>query len=58
VAAITPSGRLVRISVQITPEQHDWLRARADRVGESLPTVLRQLLRDAMDAERAKSEAA
>lgn len=48
------SGGLIKSSSQWTPEQYAWLREQAHEQGRvSVPTLLRQMVQAAMDAQRA-----
>jgi predicted transcriptional regulator len=37
-------GRLVAVSVELTPDQERWLRTTAERVGESPDALVRQAI--------------
>lgn len=47
--------KLIATNIQFTPEQMAWLRARVDATNAvTLAAVARQLVQQAMDAERAQ----
>lgn len=54
--ARTSSGRLVKTSLQLSPEQHTWLVARAAQLHASVATVVRQLVAAAMAVESADTQ--
>jgi hypothetical protein len=44
---------MVRMQIQVTEEQHKWLRRWADRLGVSASEAVRRCLADRLAAERA-----
>lgn len=57
--ATTSSGRLVKTSLQFTPEQHDWLTEESKATGESISVLVRQAVREMIERRlRANGEAA